>query len=86
MAGTGLMRCEIALMGRRETIAKLAVFLCRRTAISLMTRSAEIRRTAGREDICAIPFGDAAAERLAEYFDTETAVPASDPDDPHPPL
>lgn len=86
MSGIGLMRCEIALMARREMIAKLDDFLRRRTPIALLIRPEEIRRAAGLEDTCSILFGNDSAERIAEYFGTGAAAPRSDSGDARPPL
>ena len=86
IAGTDLMRCEIGLMARREMIVKLADFLRRRTAIALTMRREDIRQATGLADACAILFGDAAAERIAEYFGTGAATQGSASGDARPPL
>jgi glycerol-3-phosphate dehydrogenase len=74
--GTEYLRCEVAQAARREMITKLEDFLRRRSKIALVERHEDIRRSPGLTEACEILFGDAAADKLAEYFD---GVPAHPP-------
>ena len=66
--GTEYTRCEIGLTAEREMIVTLEDFLRRRSKIALVMREREIRNANGLMEACGILFGEAAAERFAEYF------------------
>jgi glycerol-3-phosphate dehydrogenase len=68
--GTEYLRCEVAQAARREMITKLEDFLRRRSKIALVVRKDDIRRSPGLKEACELLFGDQAAAKLAEYFDT----------------
>jgi glycerol-3-phosphate dehydrogenase len=67
--GAEYLRCEIAQAARREMIEKLDDFLRRRSKIALVIAKDELRGAPGLDEACRLLFGDAAEERLAEYFD-----------------
>lgn len=62
-------RCEIALAARREMITKLDDFLRRRSKISLVVRTEDIKAAPGLREACRILFGDEAETKLNEYFE-----------------
>ena len=66
--GAEYLRCEIELAARREMIAKLEDFLRRRSKISLVIRTEELRRAPGLREACRILFGGEADARFEEYF------------------
>jgi len=66
--GTEYIRAEIHHAGRREMIVKLEDFLRRRSKIALIERTSVIRNAPGLMEACRILFGDAAEERMEEYF------------------
>lgn len=68
--GTEYLRCELRQAQRREMITRLEDFLRRRSKISLVVREEAMRESAGLKEACAILFGDQAASRFAEYFET----------------
>lgn len=66
--GTEYTRVEIDQAARREMIFKLEDFMRRRSKISLVARTDEIRTSPGLKDACRLLFGDKADERYEEYF------------------
>ena len=66
--GTEYIRCELHLAARREMITKLEDFLRRRSKIALIASAEAIRAAPGLVEACEILFGDAAQEKLDEYF------------------
>jgi glycerol-3-phosphate dehydrogenase len=71
--GAEYLRCEVEHAARREMIVKLEDFLRRRSKISLVIASKELREAAGLREACEILFGEKAAARLDEYFETHAA-------------
>lgn len=61
-------RCEIEQAARREVIVKLEDFLRRRSKISQVVRTEELKQSPGLKEACKILFGDQAEEKYAEYF------------------
>ncbi len=66
--GTEYIRCELRQAARREMIVKLDDFLRRRSKIALVERPEVIREAPGLMEACQILFGDAAQDRIDEYF------------------
>lgn len=65
---TEYTRCELHHKSQYEMIVKLEDFLRRRSKIALVVREDEIRASPGLLEACRILFGDAAEERIHEYF------------------
>lgn len=66
--GTEYIRCELRQAARREMIVKLDDFLRRRSKIALVERREVIRNSPGLLEACQILFGDAAQQKIDEYF------------------
>jgi glycerol-3-phosphate dehydrogenase len=66
--GAEYIRAELVLARDTEMITKLDDFLRRRSKIALVLAKPELQRAPGLREACQILFGDAAEERLAEYF------------------
>ena len=61
-------RCEIEQAARREVVVKLEDFLRRRSKISLVVRTEDLRDAPGLKEACKILFGDLAEQKYNEYF------------------
>ncbi|MAR92068.1 MAG: glycerol-3-phosphate dehydrogenase/oxidase [Pseudomonadota bacterium] len=61
-------RCEIEQAARREVIVKLEDFLRRRSKISQVVRTEDLRKAPGLREACKILFEDQADEKYEEYF------------------
>ncbi len=68
ITGAEYLRCEIAQAARREMIVELDDFLRRRSKISLVISSRDLRDAPGLREACALLFGEAAEARLQDYF------------------
>lgn len=68
ISGAEYLRCEIAQAARREMIIELEDFLRRRSKISLVLSTRDLRAAPGLREACALLFGDAAEARLEAYF------------------
>jgi glycerol-3-phosphate dehydrogenase len=77
------LRCEVEAAARRELVVRLDDFLRRRTSLSQVLRRDALRRDPGLLPVCRTLFGDAAEDRLAEYFaeDARSAPPSGAPAD-----
>jgi glycerol-3-phosphate dehydrogenase len=73
--GAEYVRCELEHAAKREMIVKLDDFLRRRSKISLVMRTDEIRSAPGLVEACHILFGDKAEARLAEHFGAPSEPP-----------
>ncbi|OUS24496.1 FAD-dependent oxidoreductase [Gammaproteobacteria bacterium 45_16_T64] len=61
-------RCEIEQTAHREMITKLEDFLRRRSKISLVVNTQQLKESSGLMDACEILFGEQAKEKYDEYF------------------
>ena len=61
-------RCEIEQAARREVIVKLEDFLRRRSKISQVVRTEDLRKAPGLREASKILFEDQADEKYEEYF------------------
>jgi glycerol-3-phosphate dehydrogenase len=79
--GTEYIRCELHHAAQREMVTKLADFLRRRSKISLIAKTEQIKIAPGLLEACEILFGPLAQQKLDEYFGPRsvTARPASVP-------
>jgi glycerol-3-phosphate dehydrogenase len=68
MPSAGVLRCEVSAAARREMVVRLEDFLRRRTEAALVARREDLRRDPGLGEAARILFGDAAEERVREYF------------------
>lgn len=69
MQGADYLRVELHLAARSEMVTRLEDFMRRRSKISLVVSQAEIRSSAGLQEVAKILFGAKAKQKLAEYFD-----------------
>jgi glycerol-3-phosphate dehydrogenase len=68
MDSADYLRVELHVAARTEMVTKLDDFLRRRSKIAQVVDDADIRGSAGLDEVCQILFGDRAAEKLAEYI------------------
>jgi glycerol-3-phosphate dehydrogenase len=75
------LRCELEAAARGELVVRLDDFLRRRTSLSQVLRRDALRRDPTLLEVCRTLFGDAAEDRLEEYFaeDAPTGPPTSAP-------
>ena len=64
----GIRRCEVDYLVQNEMIVKLEDYLRRRSKIELLMPRATLRESPGLREACEKLFGDAAQQRLDEYF------------------
>ncbi|MGK5095124.1 glycerol-3-phosphate dehydrogenase/oxidase [Deltaproteobacteria bacterium TL4] len=66
------IRCEIEQTARWEMITKLEDFLRRRSKISQVVRTEDLRNAPGLKEVCEMFFGDQAEAKLEEYFHSQS--------------
>lgn len=68
----GVCGVEMEHLANEEMIVRLEDYLRRRSKIELLVPQDELRRAPGLVTLCRVLFGDAAKEKLDEYFDSRT--------------
>jgi glycerol-3-phosphate dehydrogenase len=71
IAGTEYIRCELHHAAQREMVTKLEDFLRRRSKISLIARTEQIKVAPGLREACEILFGAEAQAKFDEYFSAD---------------
>lgn len=65
---TGIRRCEIAYIARREMVVTLEDYLKRRSKLAYLVTAEALKRSTGIVELCEDLFGDGAQARYDEYF------------------
>ena len=74
MESADYIRVELHNAAQHEMIVKLDDFMRRRSKIDLVVHDDDIRNSPGLHDVAEILFGDAADQKLAEYFAEKTKI------------
>jgi glycerol-3-phosphate dehydrogenase len=74
MESADYIRVELHNAAQHEMIVKLDDFMRRRSKIDLVVHDDEIRNSPGLHEVAQILFGDAAEQKLAEYFAEKTRI------------